>query len=223
MQTRFTLIRHGQTSWNLNGRWQGHAAIPLDEVGHQQAQALAEYLKSWDVDRIYSSDLGRCVSTAKYIAQALEMDFAQDARLREIDVGDWQGLTQAEVEAWDSERFAQVMANPFNVKRPGGESFNDHSARVTPAIMDYLKNHAGEHLLIVTHGGSVHAIVRGLLRAEIPAERRQIPNTSLTDIVYDPTKNEWHLGLIGVTPHLDALEKFVMPTRVQNPDIPVLK
>lgn len=218
MQTRLTLVRHGQTEWNATGKWQGHAAVPLDDVGHMQAQALAQYLTTWNIHRMYCSDLSRCIQTARYIKEALELDFMIDNRLREIDVGEWQGLTEQEVRAWDAERFAQVMANPFNVRRPGGESFNDHSARVSPAIIEYVKNHQGEHLLVVTHGGTIHAVVRGVLRMEVPADKRQIPNTSLTDIIFDADKNEWRLVSAGLIPHLELTE-MILPTRVANPEL----
>ena len=121
MATRLVLIRHGVTSWNLARRWQGHAPVPLDERGHQQVQHLANALaKDSMVDAIYCSDLLRCRQTAEPVGQALGLPVILDERLRELDLGVWQGLTRQEMQANDGERYAQWQAGPNNYNWKGG-------------------------------------------------------------------------------------------------------
>src|SRR5262245_53202123 len=97
--TVFYIIRHGETDWNLSGRWQGHADVPLNALGRAQAQRLAERLRREDtrLDSIYSSDLLRAWETALIIGDALGVAPRPLPALREIDVGAWSGLTRAEV------------------------------------------------------------------------------------------------------------------------------
>src|SRR5688572_6765371 len=82
MPTRITLLRHGQTSWNVIGRWQGHGAVPLNEAGRRQAEVVGEYLAevNFEVDYIYSSDLSRAAETAQIIARHLNMEVLYDQR-----------------------------------------------------------------------------------------------------------------------------------------------
>src|SRR5258707_7809407 len=110
MLTRVTLIRHGETAWNVNGRWQGQAAVPLNDEGRRQAMLLAEHLlpRAAEFAAIYSSDSLRCRETAELVASRLDKSVQLDARLREIDLGEWQGLTSDEVQAWDIERLQMV-------------------------------------------------------------------------------------------------------------------
>src|SRR6185369_7089516 len=99
MTTHITLIRHGQTPWNATGRWQGHAFVPLNDEGRRQATRLAKHLLpiADEITAIYSSDLVRASETAEIIAARLEKTVRVDVRLREIDMGEWQGLTGDEI------------------------------------------------------------------------------------------------------------------------------
>src|SRR5260370_4131906 len=124
MPTLITLIRHGETSWNAQGKWQGHAHVPLNDEGRRQAARLAEYLaeSNGDITAIYASDSVRAYETAQIIGARLGKSVVPDVRLREIDMGEWQGLTEDEVRTWDAERYAEVMSDPVNIARPGGAS-----------------------------------------------------------------------------------------------------
>ncbi|MBN1967008.1 MAG: histidine phosphatase family protein, partial [Anaerolineae bacterium] len=126
MTTRVYGIRHGETAWNASGRWQGHAAVPLSDTGLEQARILARYLAQNGprFAALYSSDLLRAMQTAQAIAGALDLPVCPDTRLREVDTGEWQGMTRTEVEAWDAERYAAFQANWHEVPIPGGESRN---------------------------------------------------------------------------------------------------
>src|SRR5262245_22942717 len=105
--TIFYLIRHGETEWNLGGRWQGHTDIPLNAIGRTQAQRMAERMRRERLylDAIYSSDLLRAWETAQVLGAALDLAPQPLQPLREIDVGAWSGMTRPEVLAYNRELF----------------------------------------------------------------------------------------------------------------------
>src|SRR5688572_18781139 len=127
MATRITLIRHGETDWNVSGRWQGQAPVPLNSNGLQQASATATYLRNQSSSYaiVYASDLSRAFITASLIVNEIGGEIIKERRLREIDLGDWQGLTEIEIRDWDGENLARVRADSINARRPGGESWKD--------------------------------------------------------------------------------------------------
>src|SRR5689334_1446566 len=91
------LIRHGETEWNLTGRWQGILDAPLSAIGHEQARKLANYLSETSIQAIYTSDLSRAVDTAQALAAVLNLVPILDKRLRELDIGIFQALTKPEI------------------------------------------------------------------------------------------------------------------------------
>ena len=151
MVTTILLARHGETEWNREGRWQGWADPPLNDLGRAQAHELAEQLRATPVDAVYSSDLRRAHETALILAVPHDREVVTDADLREIDVGAWSGLTRAEI----SVRFP-------GGERPGGETRDQHSVRVLAAVERIALAHPGERVLVVAHGGCVRALQRHL-------------------------------------------------------------
>ncbi|HZU20449.1 MAG TPA: histidine phosphatase family protein [Gaiellaceae bacterium] len=145
--TTLLLARHGETDWNRERRWQGWADPPLNDAGRAQARALAEQLRHMSFDAVYSSDLRRAHETAEIVAAPHRVPVFVDARLREIDVGSWSGLTRAEIEA----RF------PGGV-RPDGETREQHAKRVLAAVEDIARSNLGRRILVVTHGGTLRAL-----------------------------------------------------------------
>jgi broad specificity phosphatase PhoE len=170
--TTLLLVRHGETDWNRDGRWQGHSDTHLNELGRQQAERLAEELDGVDV--VYSSDLARAHETAEILAQRLGVDVRLDERLRERGFGEWEGKTRAEIEA----EFADAHARWVAGEGPGAddaEPFDDFDARVRGFLDDVLARHPGETVLIVSHGGSIrviHALASGL---DYVRDHRSIP------------------------------------------------
>jgi broad specificity phosphatase PhoE len=157
--TRLLVLRHGQSEWNALHRWQGHADIPLDEVGTRQAARAAEVLGTFDA--IWTSDLQRARLTAEIIAEAIGIGpVLVDARLRETDVGPWEGLTGAEVErAWPGYLAAH--------RRPEGfEPYDIAAARLDAALTDIAERHPGSEVLVVSHGGIIRALRRALDAAD---------------------------------------------------------
>lgn len=160
--TKLLLTRHGETDWNLEGRWQGHADRPLNELGRRQALELAASLDVVDV--VYSSDLARARETAEIVAGRLGLEVVLDARLRERGFGAWEGLTSAEV----ASRFPDGHARWRAGEGPGAddaEPFEAFAERVRSFVDDVLRDHPDETVLVVAHGGTVrviHAHARGL-------------------------------------------------------------
>lgn len=150
--TRLLLVRHGATEWNLTKRAQGQADIPLTDVGLLQAKEAAERLAEIDIDAVYSSDLSRSVDTARAIADAHGVDVTTDPDLREIDQGEWTGLTNDEIrERWPDRWGA---ARHYNA-RPGGESPEQVRARALRAVRRIVEKHPGDTVVAVSHGGTI--------------------------------------------------------------------
>jgi broad specificity phosphatase PhoE len=151
--TDLLVVRHGQSEWNAIGRWQGHADPVLSELGRRQAAVAAGSIGA--VDGIISSDLLRAAETAAIIAQQLGIGPVMvDERLRERDVGEWSGLTDDEIrKGWPGWL--------DDGRRPGGfENLDSMLARVNEAFDAIHDARPGGSLLVVTHGGVIHTLVR---------------------------------------------------------------
>ncbi len=149
------LVRHGATDWNVTKRAQGTADIPLNELGEMQALHTAEELSEVDVDAVYTSDLQRACYTAEAIARAHGLDVIKEPRFREIDQGEWTGLTVDEIRARWPEKWGP--ARHYNT-RPGGESPQQVRDRALSALKDVVEKHPDEHVVIVSHGGTIRWI-----------------------------------------------------------------
>jgi probable phosphoglycerate mutase len=147
--TTILLARHGETDWNREGRFQGHADAPLNELGRAQARDLAQRLASTPFSAVYSSDLSRARETAEILAVSHGVPVIVDPGLREVDVGSWSGLTRAEI----AKRFPDA-------EHHDGETRDEHLARVLAAVERIAHGHSGERILIVSHGGSLRALRR---------------------------------------------------------------
>lgn len=160
---RLLVLRHGQTSHNASGIWQGQTDTDLSEVGREQAAVAAHALAGQGIDVIVTSDLRRAADTATTVAAELGLPVRTDARFREINVGEWAGRTVAEVAAefpQDMER----MRTGEDFRRGGtGESLADVAARVRPAAQEVLDTlPAGGTALVVAHGVSGRAVAAEL-------------------------------------------------------------
>jgi len=200
--TRVALIRHGETLWNATGRWQGHAAIALNDEGKRQAALLADYLgKTPDAfAAIYSSDLSRAAITAQMVSQKIGKPVLLDPRLREIDLGEWQGLTHEDIRAWDGERYARIQLDPHHTPRPGGESPAQVSARAQAALYEMAAAHKGGYVLAFTHGGTIRSLLIGL-KLITPEARVMFDNTSIT-ILRHEEGHHWAIEGMNLLEHL---------------------
>ena len=155
--TRLVLARHGETDWNRVGRWQGHADPPLNETGRRQAAGLADRLAGNGIVAVYSSDLARARETARAVAHRLGLGVVEDPALREIDVGSWSGLTRAHVAERFPEGYARWLEGEIG---HDGETREQLAERVVGAATTIGGRHAGETVLVVTHGGVIRALRR---------------------------------------------------------------
>jgi broad specificity phosphatase PhoE len=174
------LARHGETDWNRERRWQGHTDRPLNEAGRAQARELAERLAAAPPAAIYSSDLARARETAEIVGERLGLAVAVDPRLREVDVGDWSGLTMADVEARFPEALQRRLAGGIGWEH--GETYEEMGERVLAALREIAAVH-DERVLVVTHGGSVRAVLHA---AGVPAEERpHVRNCDVHEVVLE--------------------------------------
>jgi 2,3-bisphosphoglycerate-dependent phosphoglycerate mutase len=150
--TTLILARHGETDWNRENRFQGHADPPLNTTGRQQSTALAETLAEEPIAHIYTSPLRRASETAAIVAGRLGVVVEPVEALREVDVGSWTGLTRDEI----AERFPEAYARWLDGGRgwEDGESYDQLGERVLPALEELAGRHPGEVVLVVTHGGA---------------------------------------------------------------------
>ncbi len=169
--TKFILLRHGQTDWNLNGLYQGQSDIPLNETGIRQAEAVADELKDVPFDIVYCSDLIRAVLTAeKAISKHAEVPVVLDKRLRERHFGSFEGAVYAR-DAMDPAIAAEMQQNPLTFRFPGGESLQDVEARAREVYAEILEKHPEQTVLIVSHGAFL-SVFASLVAGE-PLENRK--------------------------------------------------
>jgi alpha-ribazole phosphatase len=159
--TTLLLIRHGQTDWNLEGRYTGQSDVPLNETGREQARALAALLEAESVppDAIYASDLERARETAAIVAARFGLPVHSDGRLREVNQGEWEGMYFPDIVARYAQEFAEREVDPLNVAPPGGETVGQVQARVRAAVADIAARHPTQRVAIVAHG-MVLALIR---------------------------------------------------------------
>ncbi len=165
------LARHGETDWNRTERWQGHADPPLNATGVAQAEALADLLAEEPLRAIYSSDLQRAVTTAEAVARRHALPLVQLERLREIDVGEWSGLTTTEIK----ERFAEGFER-HNTGGDGwltGEPHAQMQERIVSAVDELAESHDGETILVVIHGGTIRALLAHAMQIPFEEYRRR--------------------------------------------------
>jgi broad specificity phosphatase PhoE len=177
---RITLIRHGESVWNAAGRWQGHGDAPLSEVGQQQALALGRRLRGHTFARIESSDLQRAVDTARAFGSPVQASI-----WRELDVGLWEGLSDAEVREQFPEELQALRKDPTQKWGRHGESLEDLRKRARQAFDALVARLApGEEAAVVCHGGLLLSLVTDLLGMpdRFPRPIGRFGNTSITCI-----------------------------------------
>ena len=184
---RFLLVRHGETTWNQENRWQGQADVPLSDAGRAQARLLAQRLRAdgRQVHAIYASDLSRAFETAEILSETLRIPPNPDSGWREMNIGVWSGLTTAEVIARHTVEWERLRAGE-DLPRGGGETFAQFQNRLLRSAQRLAKRHNGEQIVIVTHGGAVRAFLlhcRNLPTSKF-REIDKIGNTGLSEVTF---------------------------------------
>ena len=187
------MVRHGESTWNILGRYQGQTDVPLSQEGRLQAAMLAERLTGLPFAAVYSSDLSRALETARIVSERLAAPAGAggpppvqlDAGLREIDVGLLSGKDASQLRLEHADYLEALRADPWATKRPGGESMEDLYARAGTSFQAMRERHPGERVLVFTHGGVVRVAV-GLALGGVPQNawaRLSVTNTSVTRIL----------------------------------------
>lgn len=172
MPTTIVLVRHGETDWNRDNRFQGHADPPLNDTGRAQARTLAAELSRQRLAAAYTSPLRRAAETATILAAELRLEALPDASLKEVDVGSWSGLTRAEVETRFPDGFARWLA--YGHGWDDGETYDELGARVVSGLVGIAERHQGEDVLAVTHGGPIRSALAAAERISFDEARRSI-------------------------------------------------
>lgn len=204
------LARHGQTEWNSSGFYQGFTNVQLNQTGIIQAEAVAKELTSVHFDSIIASDLDRARITAETILGNRQIPFKTDERLREINFGDWEGLTYDQIEAKWPHSIYTMYRSPDKVKISNGESFQEVQERAWQALTDEMTA-IGEDktILIVAHGGTNRTLICKMLSLPLHfAWNFSQGNTAISRVEFYGLTEDDHntLSLLNYTKHLETIQ-----------------
>lgn len=202
---RLILVRHGETAWNAERRYQGHRPIPLNERGRMQATRAGMRLQTVaPIRAVYGSDLARAWETTLIIGTIIGLQPQPLPDLREIDDGDWAGFTPDELLVRFPDHMAAMRLAPDITARLGGESYAQMQGRIVRAFEHVAALHAGETVVAVSHGGAIRALVCHLLGAPLAHfGRLWLDNGAFVEIVAH--NDEWRVLRVNDAAHLDGL------------------
>jgi broad specificity phosphatase PhoE len=206
------LVRHGETDWNAQRRWQGQADIPLNGRGIEQAHAAGERLAQVGLTALYSSDLERAWRTAEAIGAATGLRAIADAGLREVDVGSWSGVTLEEAREQHPVEHARWLAGetPWS----DGETYAQMGERVRETVVRLLTPHApDDRIAMVCHGGPIRGLVARTVGLQDDGRLALAhgPNGSITEIHVEPDR--WVVASYNDAGHL---AQVALPRAVQT-------
>ncbi|WP_052462577.1 histidine phosphatase family protein [Nigerium massiliense] len=191
--TRLILVRHGETDFNAQGRFQGSSDIPLNERGLAQAAAVAPWIARLGADHIVSSPLGRARQTAQAIAEPLELSVATDERLVEIHCGEWEGELFADI----------IAANPWYVefeeagrdfrRSDTGETQSEVGLRVGRALRELAERHAGQTTVVTAHGTAIRMGILDVLGLDLAPGRIFGDLLNCSWSILEPGEHRWRL------------------------------
>jgi broad specificity phosphatase PhoE len=199
------LVRHGETKWNVQRRFQGQSDVPLSELGRLQAELIAERLAGQTIDAVYASDLKRAWETAIPIAEKTGLEVSSEPRLRELKFGVLEGLTFDEAQEKHPEMIAAWLED-FNNTPDDGETIDQFNTRIASLLDDLIGKHDEQVVLLVGHGGSLSEILRVALG--LSRDKRwylEMENASLSEISI--AEDYISLRRINDSCHLNALEE----------------
>ncbi|HRH88347.1 MAG TPA: histidine phosphatase family protein [Rubrivivax sp.] len=190
--TEFIVVRHGETDFNREQRFQGQIDVPLNATGRQQAQRLAEALAGERFDLLLSSDLQRARQTALPLERALAQSALAQPGFREQSFGVLEGLDVPTIKARHPELWLQWLRHDADYALPEGESVRGFHARVLAALRELAAVHAGKTLLLVTHGGVLDMLWRTAQGLSLSGARDcAIPNTGINRL-------RWRAGTLDI-------------------------
>ncbi len=200
-ETEIILIRHGETEWNSQKRMQGHSNSDLSSVGQAQIQALGQWMKNVPFDLIYSSDSLRAKQTAEAITQFSGHELQFDQRLREKNLGVFEGLTSEEARERHPEVFRLFKTAGSKYVIDEGESTQQLQDRALEIVDEIRIKHPEEHVLLVTHGGFIRVVMKHSLGLSLETPTRfLIRNTGVFRLVWE---DKWLVSQMGGVSHLE--------------------
>jgi len=200
-KTEIILIRHGETEWNSQKRMQGHSNSDLSSVGQAQIQALGQWMKNVPFDHIYSSDSLRAKQTAEAITQFSGHELQFDQRLREKNLGVFEGLTSEEARERHPEVFRLFKTAGSKYVIDEGESTQQLQDRALEIVDEIRIKHLEERVLLVTHGGFIRVVMKHSLGLSLETPTRfLIRNTGVFRLVWE---DKWIVSQMGGVSHLE--------------------
>jgi broad specificity phosphatase PhoE len=199
------LVRHGETEWNVTLQYQGHANVPLNETGREQARLLGERLAKKEAVALYSSDIVRAWETAGIIGPHVNLKPEKMTDLREINVGQWEGLTPEQLYRRFPDHMQEYERDPARTVRMGGESYAQLQQRALRALHTIEESHGlNETVIAVSHGGTIRALLCHVIDLDLGNfGRLWLDNGSITVLRRD-TKG-WRLTCLNDAAHLEGL------------------
>ena len=200
-ETEIILIRHGETEWNSQQRMQGHSNSDLSSVGQAQIQALGQWMKNVPFDHIYSSDSLRAKQTAEAITQFSGHELKIDLRLREKNLGVFEGLTSEEARERHPEVFRLFKTAGSKYVIDEGESTQQLQDRALEIVNEIRIKHPEERVLLVTHGGFIRVVMKHSLGLSLETPTRfLIRNTGVFRLEWE---DKWLVSQMGGVSHLE--------------------
>jgi len=209
MKTTVLLIRHGETEWNTLGKFQGCIDIALSPNGVKQAELLRNRLKG-DFDYIYSSPLSRAFETARTLTSGTDKEVIMATEIREINFGEWEGLTVHEIAEKYPEVFKTWRTDKTDSYICGGDlSINNAASRAKKCILDIVKKHKGKKIAIVAHGGIIKAGLIGIFEWDMTMYHKiLLGNTCINTLTFNDDLMP-ALVTLNDTNHLNSEAKTV--------------
>ena len=202
--TRVFMVRHGATVLSAEDRFAGVTDVELSEEGREQARRLAERLSHEKISAVYASPLGRTVETARILAAPHDLEVQTCDGFREISHGHWEGMKRREVEEKFPDEIAEWEKDPYTFAPLGGESGLAVTARALPALIDLVREHPGENILVVSHKATIRLLLSSLLGFDPRRYRDNLDQkpTALNIVDFrDPTRAR--LTLFNDTSHYE--------------------
>ena len=208
MKTRFIVVRHGEAEGNIFRIFHGQYNSSLTDDGHKQAEKAAQFLKDYQIDHIYSSDLNRTYSTAEHIAKIKNLQIKKKEGLREICGGKWENVPWSDLPGLYPEVYGHWENDISKAHLPEGESVSQMFLRAKTAFDELAEEHPGETVCVVTHGTVIRSML--CLWQNLPLSAMQsmpwFDNASIT--IVDYSDEGYTLVEEGINSHLEGISTF---------------
>jgi broad specificity phosphatase PhoE len=201
----FYFLRHGEATWNAEGRWCGRTDVPLSDGGRRQAQLLAQRVRPILIEALYSSPLERALETARIVGEAIGREPVVDRRLMELNYGAWEGRTYEESRRATPDIYRAWEADPAKVAPPEGESGEQLVERVTPFLVEVAQRHQAGNVVVVCHRTLCRLIACYIMGVPLSEYRKRIPMDNAALNIFETREGKWHVVALNDTSHLTPI------------------